>query len=142
VVHQHHGEEPDFEASKLTDRQHHRQHPLHHHQHQKYFKSYKNLQGRMRAKTARCCCKQTIGLYSLSSLKSLQQLCCCCRCCFCSHDHAGAQDPAAGADGGGGGSPPPSPPPQQQIPPQLPLQDKKVPKKKVLSTKGLGFRFD
>lgn len=39
VVHQQQGEDPDFEASKLTDRQHHCQHPLHHHQHQKHFKS-------------------------------------------------------------------------------------------------------
>jgi hypothetical protein len=29
VVHQHHGEDPDFEASKLTDRQHHCQHQKH-----------------------------------------------------------------------------------------------------------------
>jgi hypothetical protein len=39
VVHQHQGEDSDFEASKLTDRQHHCQHPLHHQQHQKHFKS-------------------------------------------------------------------------------------------------------
>ncbi len=105
-----------FEASKLTDRQHH----LHHHQHQKYSQKLEKPARKDESKNCRCCCKQTIGLYSLFSLKSLQQLpyCCCC-CCFCSDDHAGAQDPAAGGDGGGG-SPPPSPPPQQHRPRNIP----------------------